>query len=311
MIKKNLFILCFNLLFCFNVFADETITIDIWNDRNVTSWNTVNIIAEVWWDCSNFSISQVYFMEQNDKWDWWTIQSGWVSDTTYTFVATETKQIKALINCPQWAWPLFFSQISDDDIITVTVWEKKSSWKSWSTKMREEAESLFYNSWSIEKINLEIWYRKEDYSPLVYIYWNNLWADWQITYDLEYSTWSTFEEYHTFKTTGEFYNFFKNDFSYWNYIHYFRVRASYLWKYSNYSNILKYYSEDYLNIKCLNEKKYINFGDVFLSYDLLINSNLEIKCKKCIKNINNNDSSESINSTIEKYFDVNCKKCWK
>jgi hypothetical protein len=40
--------------------------------------------------------------------------------------------------------------------------------------MRWEAESLFYDTGSIEKINLNLKLEKQDYSPILRFYWDGI-----------------------------------------------------------------------------------------------------------------------------------------
>lgn len=370
-------------------FADETITIDIWDHRTVNYWDTVNINAVFSWSCSNFDLSTTYFMELNDRSDWVTIQSWWTGNILYSFTATWSKQVRWEIRCPQGTWWIFNSEITANEIINITVnplsiptvnawsntsynswdtvnlsgsiiwadpscsifnyqWEqinwigveiinswsisestsytgasfifpdttesvqfrlnvtpescanawntysgtvtfsKQSSWwwgwSSYSSRMRWEAESLFYDTGSIEKINLKLKLEKQDYSPILKFYWDGIWWNWQVNYILEYSTGSNFSTWNTlyFNTTESFYQFIE----YWldinSYTHYFRIKSEYYWKQSKYSNIIKYYTEDYVKIAC-NNSKLPNFDDVFDYDDSFIDDYFKVKCTKCNK----------------------------
>jgi predicted nucleic-acid-binding Zn-ribbon protein len=53
-------------------------------------------------------------------------------------------------------------------------------------------------------------------------------------------------------------------------VHYFRVKAGYMGKLSNYSNVFTYYSEDYINISCPKCKKTINYDDVMIDEDVIL-----------------------------------------
>ncbi|MDD3301977.1 MAG: hypothetical protein PHN31_00335 [Candidatus Gracilibacteria bacterium] len=120
MIKKILFFVLF-FVSSYIVHADETISINIGNDRIVTQGDTVNLIAEIGGTCSNFNISTIYWQELSDRGDWVTIQSGGTGNLSYSFSAIETKQVRAEIRCPQGVGPLFFSEIISNDIVNITV----------------------------------------------------------------------------------------------------------------------------------------------------------------------------------------------
>lgn len=265
MYKFLIFIVLLFLNFSNSVNADETINIEIWNDRAVNKSDTVNIIAEIWGTCSNFSISTVSFMELNSKWDWVTMQSWWIWDLSYSFVADSSTQIKAEIKCPQWTGPLYFSEIKAEDIISITV-SNKWWWISFTSKMKKDAQDLFYNTWSLEKINLELNYEKRKYSWDLKFYWNGLWWNWQINYILEYSTWANFstKNIEPIKTQETYYNFIEKFLDSQSYIHFFRVKSEYDWIQSNYSNVIKYYSEDYLKIKSCKSIKLPDFRDILI-----------------------------------------------
>jgi hypothetical protein len=412
MIKRVILLLLLtSSFFILNTFADESITIDIWSDRTVNLWDTVNINATIWWDCSNFAISTIYFMEQNPRWDWATLQSWGTWNLLYSFTATGSKQIKAQIRCPQWSWPIYVSEIIWEDIINITVnsptpivnawtntsfsswdlvslswnitwtdssctvfdylWEqiswptveitnswttsvnsntyslasftfpyttesiwlklnvtpqscanagntyswtvtysKRSSWWGWwrshYSRMLDEANSLFFDTWTIDNINLELNINKEKYSPYLDFTWNNIGWDWHILYILEYSTWSEFIWSKQFDTNEKFYNLEETLIDINSYIHYFRLKACYQWKCSNYSPVLKYYREDYIKITCNKCNKLQNFDDVLSWVDYLLEDYFKITCKECWKN------KKQVN-LIEwpDYLNVNCSKCNK
>ncbi len=92
----------------------------------------------------------------------------------------------------------------------IEIQSKKSWWgKSHYSRMLDEANLLFSSSWNIDNINLELNLSKENYSPFIYLWWNNIWWNWHINYVLEYSTWSNFTTFITNETKEIFYNLYE------------------------------------------------------------------------------------------------------
>ncbi len=287
MFKKIFVVIVFCLLWIFFVYADENVTIDIGGDLTVNSGNTVNLLATFGGSCSNINLSTIYWMEKNDKWDRVSQQSWWTGNVNYSFVASETKQVKAKIECPIGEWPIFTNQVTAEDIITITVSTGSGWWGWWwwgssyASRMRDEAQKLFYDSWTIEKINLILNVNEYPTIPFLQIYRNTIGWNWQIYYILEYSTWANFDSYLKFETTQLAYDFWKIHLDPEVMVHYFRVKAGYMGKLSNYSNVFTYYSEDYINISCPKCKKTINYDDVMIDEDVILDWLLDIECKAC------------------------------
>lgn len=405
--KIVLFVLFFVSCFVIKTYADETITIDIWSDRTVNHWDTVNINATIWWDCSNFNYSTIYWQEQDDKLDWVTLQSGWTWNLLYSSTATWTKQLRAQIRCPQWTWPLFTSEITSNDTITINVnpllptvnawsdsyyrvwtninlawtinwtdsscttfdyqWEQISWpvveitnswqllvnsntynnasfvfpdtsdnisfrlnvtpqscanawntyswsvtyskktwwWKSYFAKTQDEANVLFFDTWSIDNIKLILNLSKDNYSPFLYLWWNNIWWNWHINYVLQYSTWASFQTINQIETKEIFYNYEEKLLDYDYLIHYFRLKACYNNKCSDYSNVVKHYTEDYLNIYC-NNIKLPKFEDIIDNDDLFLDDYYTVECIKCWTN---KKQEIDENKILDLYYKNSCNIC--
>jgi len=52
-------------------------------------------------------------------------------------------------------------------------------------------------------------------------------------------------------------------------------------KFSNYSNVFTYYSEDYIDVSCPQCKVSVDFDDVMIDEDVILDGLLNIECKAC------------------------------
>lgn len=141
-------------------------------------------------------------------------------------------------------------------------------------------EGTNYDISSIEYINMNLYVYDTDTENLI-LYWNNLGYDGQVYYMLEYSTDKDFKSIkYRFETTANFYQISRQFID--TQVNYFRVRAGFRDKKSNYSNIIKYYTDDYLKWTC-RTPALIDFDDVFLSTDVLLDGNFIpiFKCPNC------------------------------
>ncbi len=77
-------------------------------------------------------------------------------------------------------------------------------------------------------------------------------------------------------------------------------------KCSDYSDIVKYHSEDYLKISCKKEIKTIDYSDVFDYDNSFIDDYFKVKCTKCnTKQKQENDE----NKLLEQNYMTICTKC--
>lgn len=262
-------------------------TVNAWGNTNYNTWDLVNLSGSITWTDSSCTVFN-YEWEQI-SWPGIVINnptqnefnSSTYSNANFIFPDTTENIVLKLKVTPQscyhagntYSGTVTFSK-------NINTWSRK---RSYSSRMREEAEKLFYDNESIENIKLNLKLEKQDYSPILHFYWDNIWWNWQVKYVIEYSTENNFSIWNTilFNTTDSFYQFIE----YWldanSFIHYFRIKSEYYWKQSNYSNIVKYYSEDYLDISCKKEKKLVNFDDIFYSYDFLLDDVFKVKCNSC------------------------------
>lgn len=266
----------------------------VWANTSYNSWDTVNLSWSIIWADSNCT-SFDYNWEQI-SWNSVEISNSWISlhnSNSYTgasFIFPDTTEniVLRLNITPQSCYHAGNTYSGTVTYSKNTPAIAVSSWwwgGSWNYRMREEAENIFYDTWSIDKIELKLQNPIIINFPYMNFNWNNIWWDWQINYILEYSTWSNFESWSViqYKTTERWYNFIEYSLNENSFIHYFRLKAEYNWKETKYSNIIKYYSEDYLPLICKKDKKFVNFEDIFLGEDFLIDDFFEVKCKKCKK----------------------------
>lgn len=262
--------------------------VNAWANTSYNSWEIVNLSWSIIWTdpgCTvfNYQWEQLSWPEvlinnstQNE------FNSSTYNNANFVFPDTTENIVLKLKVSPQ-------SCYHAGNTYSGTVTYSKNSpvnswwWRSWNSRMREEAELLFYNTWSIEKISIKLEEPKIN-SPFMYFNWNNIGWDWQVNYILEYSTWSSFELYKEFKTTNFWYNFIEFDLDKDSLVHYFRAKVCYIWKCSPYSKVIKYYNEDYLTLSCKKDKKFVDFDDIFLWEDFLSDDIFKVKCKNCKRN---------------------------
>ena len=159
--------------------------------------------------------------------------------------------------------------------------------------MQDEANAIFNNKNLVDKINMILTMNKL-YSPLMQFSWNNVWWEWYVNYKLEYSTWSNFSNSQIFETTQNNYNFIEYNLDKDCLVHYFRLKACYQDNCSQYSNTIKYLSEDYFKIP--NYKDYFkitNLNDIFFSYDMLIEKFYKIYLDIHINIFDNQEKNKS------------------
>jgi hypothetical protein len=163
-------------------------------------------------------------------------------------------------------------------------------WKSHATRMREEAVKLFKDETSISNIELILEWRSIFFNTLYGLYWNYIWWDWEIQYELQYSTGEAFDtllsldKYNQNKIIkSRDYTVYVHDLNNDSIIHYFRVRAFYKDKYTNWSNIVSYVNEDNplskYKVKCIWCGKDISYKDIWNTPDLLIEKDFILDCK--------------------------------
>lgn len=264
-----------------------------WANTQYNSWDTVSLSWGIYWTpCTTFDY----------QWEQISWPSVTISNTAQTLVNSPnynlasftfpdtTDEIKLKLkvtpqSCYHWgntySWTVIYT-------INSSWWGWW--WGSWIAAAQDEAIKIFYDSWSIDKVNINLKMTQQDYSPLLHFNWNSIWWEWQVYYKLEYSTWSTFTKYTTYETTSITYSLLENFLDKNSQVHYFRVRAWYMDKYSKYSNIIKYYSDDYLKISCnIKNIKLPSFDDIFLWTDFLLEDYYQPICTKCTKMIDFKD----------------------
>lgn len=256
-----------------------------WINTSYNFWDLVNLSWNITWTpCSvfNYQWEQISWptVEISNSW-WLMINSTIYSDANFIFPnTTENIELKLKVSPESCfhAWNTYFWNVIYSKKIILTWW----AWSSWTSRMKEEAKKIFYDTWSIEKIDLKLELEDES-SKFMNFSWNNIGWEWQVQYILEYSTGSIFYNNTLFETTEQNYDFNEDSLDKESFVHFFRLKACYSWKCSKYSNILKYYIDDYLPLSCNKSKKFVNFDDIFFDVDLLIEKNFSIKCVNCKK----------------------------
>lgn len=266
-------------------------TISAWSDSSVSPNTTVWLMGVVsGTPCTTFDYQWEQIsgpvVEISNSWQF-VVNSSTYDSASFIFPDTTENIVMKLLVTPQscYHWGNTYSGI-------VTYSKLFSGWWSWwwwgssySSRMRDEAQRLFYDTWSIEKIHLILNINEYPSFPFLQIYRNSIGWNWQVYYILEYSTWSSFNHYLKFETTQLSYDFWKTHLDPEAMVHYFRVKAGYMWKLSSYSNIFTYYSEDYIDISCPRCKEKINYDDVMIDEDVILDWLLDIECKTCKQHV--------------------------
>ncbi len=298
---------------------DETIpSIDAWIDQYVTIWDTVILNwIKTWFPTSWCEFNYNWFddSERVSITNSWSLT--WASFTTDSFTWSTTIKIdlsmivtsSEIIYDSCWKTGRYFDDININ--ISELSWDTSS--KSYASKMREEANKVFLNPESIELHLYEINKANNEYYSLR---WNNIWWDWQIEYELQYSTGSKFSNYYTYNTKSSFKSFTKYDLEESS-IYFFRVKAKYDNKESSWSNTIFIVNKNNplkdFKVICKNCGAKTNFQDVFDTVDLLIEDNLNTTCPSCNKKVNFWDIFiyKDVNSLVDDNFKINKNTCKK
>ena len=169
-----------------------------------------------------------------------------------------------------------------------STWDDTNWWASRSTRMRRQAEKLFKTPEAIDKIDLLLKKHSIAKNILFGLTRNYIGWDGKVKYEIDYSNTRDFQEsklldqYRSNETTSRSYNIYVHDLDPEYITHYFRVRAFYKDKYSNWSNIIEYINEDnplsqYV-VECIDCENKINFWDIFVDPEVLIEENLKTLC---------------------------------
>lgn len=244
-----------------------------WVNSSYNSWDLVNLSWSIEWaSWCNYDfiweqISWTTVAIDNSFWNIFNSSFTW----SYIFPSTwdEVKiKLKVTPQSCYYAWNTYSWTVTYT--LSGSSWENNNVWRSVSYRMQDEANAIFNNKNLVDKINMSLTMNKL-YSPLMQFSWNNVWWEWYVNYKLEYSTWSNFSNSQIFETTQNNYNFIEYNLDKDCLVHYFRLKACYQDNCSQYSNTIKYLSEDYFKIP--NYKDYFkitNLNDIFFSYDMLI-----------------------------------------
>lgn len=312
-IKLILKLIMISILFSFSYNLSYAATVDAWSNQTISAWESVNLSwTESWFE----SCMEVLYRWSVTTWpasmtvnpDYFLVWSYITSDQTMT----EWDYTVTLDATWRYCWTGYID-IPESDTMTVTIWSSTpspSSWTSRSEKMREEAKYKFVNP---ESIKLELFEENINDKYFYYLRWNNIWGEWEIDYEIQYSTWSSFKNYvtNTIKTSSKaFVKYELGDSP----IYFFRVKAKYKEKKSSWSNTLSIMNKDDLlkdfKIICLDCDKKVNFQDIFETVNLLIEKEFNIKCTECIKPVKFDDIWQ-IDDYIFDKLDIKCIDCDK
>lgn len=157
-----------------------------------------------------------------------------------------------------------------------------SSWRSSSSLLQEETELIFLDKKELVNKKIELNMNENPYFSQ--FSWSKIWWENYTQYELEYSTWSNFNNFKKYLTFQNNYNFMYHDLDFNSFVHYFRVKACFRDNCSWYSNIIKYNSWDYITINNYkNTFKNIAFDSILLDYQYLINKYLKTNNWSVIK----------------------------
>ena len=301
--------------------VDETVpSVDAWIDQNIKIWDTVTLNGTKSWFPENWCNFSYNWSGDNDL---ITIVNSWslngASFDTNNFTWDTTVKVWLTMNVTSTeithdsCWKTW--TYTDDLKVAISKVQTHHHRKSYSSKMRDEADYIFRDKKTIGNIHLILSERNYYNDDSIYdIWWNTIGWYWQIKYEVEYSTWINFKNHKTFKTTMDHKMFFQHNLDPIKDIYFFRVRAFYKDKYSLWSNILNITNKQnplkIFKIKCNNCKKNVWYMDVFDSVDLLIEKNFNVKCNSCKKKIWFNDVWESKELLLDK-LNIKCSGCKK
>lgn len=266
-------------------------TISAWNDSSISSdtivWLT-GIVSDTPCTSFNYQWEQISGpdVEINNSWQL-MVNSPIYDSASFIFPDTTESIAMRLLVTPQ---SCYHAGNTYSGIVTYT---KLSSggwgWWGWgwsSVNHQNIASQLFADTWTIENIILNMYVQKNTYAPLLHIYRNTIWWDGYIEYIVEYSTWSDFTYITKFATTSRELSLPESILDPNAHVHYFRLKAWYMGKYSHYSKVVKYYPEDYLPIHCINCcTSWVKYDDVLLDIDVLLEWIFNVRCTSCNKSI--------------------------
>lgn len=295
---------------------DETNpSVNAWPDQNITIPDTVTLnwtkigFPNSWCDFSYSWFDDSGRVTIDNSWS-----LTWASFETNSFTWTTQVKIWLTMNVSssQMTHDSCWKTWTYEDDLDINISEEwvviPSSSSSWAKKKRQ-ADILFENEESI--LNIDLILKEKRGSRNQYnIWWNNIWWEWHIEYEVLYSTWSMFIDYKSFTTKMTERSFFYTNLDKYKDIYFFKVRAFYKNKYSPWSNTLSITNKEsllkYFKITCKNCKKEVYFWDVFKTPDLLIEDSLKIKCINCKKKVWFYDIWKSKDLILEQ-FTTSCK----
>lgn len=263
-------------------------TISAWSDASISPNTTVWLVGTVSdTPCTVFDYQWEQIsgpvVEISNSWQF-MVNSSIYDSASFVFPdTTESIKMKLLVT-PQ---SCYHAGVTYSGIVTYTKLSSGGWWWGWgwsSVNHQNTAAQLFANTWTIEDIVLDLHVQKNSYAPLFHVYRNNIWWDGYIEYILEYSTWSDFDYTTKFATTSRELSLPESILDPHAQVHYFRLKAWYMGKYSHYSKIVRYYPEDYLPIYCTNCcNGWVRYDDVLLDIDVLLEWIFNVSCTSCHK----------------------------
>jgi len=296
-----------------NDIDETTASVDAWPDQNINIWDTVYLKWSLNWFPAN----------------WCTFKYTWNDDSWEVTINNANTLDQASFETNTLTWPINL-KISLEVIVTSTEMTYDSCWKTWNYwdlvtifisnnsswtttnhssyywKMRKQAQRI-----DLSKVKLNLYEQNSRNKYFYKLWWNYIGWDRHIKYEIQYSTWKNFITYNSNSTFLRYklysiYELWEND------LFFFRVRATYNWKYSPWSNIISIVNKNNLlskfKISCINCSSNIDFTDVLNDYTSLIDNNLDLNCKIC-NNLLFQDIFDDEYSLISNNFKIRCKKC--
>lgn len=242
-----------------------------WEDMELFEWETINLSSSLTWAC----LYKSWF-----NWEW--KQDSPKSPYTLDWIDRYTEKLS--LKAPQVDKDTIFTYTAESspnclwtttltsDSVNIKVKNKSNWWwKSYSDRMRDEARKLFKDEESIWKI--EITLEKEEEIWWIDLSWNNIWWTNQVQYEVQWDWKSDFKNPKSRWIKWRNISFSNDNFKN-NEIAYIRVRATYGWKSSNWSNVLRYIPNQWIlfdfRVSCSNECSNISYDDIFLDPDFLM-----------------------------------------
>lgn len=260
-------------------------TANAWADITVTWWSIVTLAwTWYWWYCLN-KFYKWYQTWANLSPDLFDESSSWANNSGFNFTApvisgTISFTIALDYGCGYWTtWTDLLTLTVTSDTLPVSTY---NNW--WSVKFTQALNT--FNDVNLKNIKLILEKNSKIDLPLIELYWNSLWAEWVIQYEVQYSTNNAFINPESKLIYDNKAYFISYDLEKKSDIWYFRVKASYNDKSSDFSNTYIYFTNPLSIYKISSNKtSKVNFEWILNSFKNILDV-FQIKCENSCKKIN-------------------------